>query len=59
MFKVPFEALVRRQIARLLDPGHQSVQFVYDELMKVIYTAYVCYPRMSSSSVNFVMNFKM
>ncbi|XP_059461572.1 dynamin-related protein 3A-like isoform X3 [Corylus avellana] len=33
--EVPFEALVRRQIARLLDPGHQCVQFVYDELMKM------------------------
>ncbi|KAE8056222.1 hypothetical protein FH972_013012 [Carpinus fangiana] len=33
--EVPFEVLVRRQIARLLDPGHQCLLFVYDELMKM------------------------
>ncbi|XP_062163832.1 dynamin-related protein 3B-like isoform X2 [Alnus glutinosa] len=33
--EVPFEVLVRRQIARLLDPGLQCLRFVYDELMKM------------------------
>ncbi|KAK4743253.1 hypothetical protein SAY87_001254 [Trapa incisa] len=33
--EVPFEALVRRQIARLLDPSLQCARFIYDELMKV------------------------
>ncbi|XP_021820907.1 dynamin-related protein 3A-like [Prunus avium] len=33
--EVPFEFLVRRQIARLLDPSLQCLQFVYDELMKI------------------------
>ncbi|KAK4349536.1 hypothetical protein RND71_032291 [Anisodus tanguticus] len=32
---VPFEILVRRQIARLLDPSVQCLQFVYDELIKI------------------------
>lgn len=33
--EVPFEVLVRRQIARLLDPSLQCLQFVYDELIKI------------------------
>ncbi|KAK4784250.1 hypothetical protein SAY86_018618 [Trapa natans] len=33
--EVPFEALVRRQIARLLDPSLQCARFIYDELMKI------------------------
>ncbi|KAG6698086.1 hypothetical protein I3843_08G004800 [Carya illinoinensis] len=33
--EVPFEVLVRRQIARLLDPSLQCLRFVYDELMKM------------------------
>lgn len=33
--QVPFEVLVRRQIARLLDPSLQCARFIYDELMKV------------------------
>lgn len=33
--KVPFEVLVRRQIARLLDPSLQCARFIYDELIKV------------------------
>ncbi|BBH06998.1 dynamin-related protein 3A, partial [Prunus dulcis] len=33
--EVPFEFLVRRQIARRLDPSLQCLRFVYDELMKV------------------------
>ncbi|PON94590.1 Dynamin superfamily [Trema orientale] len=33
--EVPFKALVRRQIARLLDPSRQCVRYVYDELMKI------------------------
>ncbi|KAH9760243.1 dynamin-1-like protein [Citrus sinensis] len=33
--KVPFEVLVRRQIARLLDPCLQCLRFVYDELIKM------------------------
>ncbi|KAG6417439.1 hypothetical protein SASPL_119598 [Salvia splendens] len=32
---VPFEVLVRRQIARLLDPSLQCARFIYDELMKM------------------------
>lgn len=35
VFQVPFEVLVRRQIARLLDPCLQCLRFVYDELIKV------------------------
>ncbi|XP_020420321.1 dynamin-related protein 3A-like [Prunus persica] len=35
MLMVPFEFLVRRQIARLLDPSLQCLRFVYDELMKI------------------------
>ncbi|TYJ03289.1 hypothetical protein E1A91_A12G017800v1 [Gossypium mustelinum] len=33
--EVPFEVLVRRQIARLLDPSLQCARFIYDELIKV------------------------
>ncbi|XP_041991528.1 dynamin-related protein 3A-like [Salvia splendens] len=33
--EVPFEVLVRRQIARLLDPSLQCARFIYDELMKM------------------------
>ncbi|KAM1317525.1 hypothetical protein ACFX13_002882 [Malus domestica] len=33
--EVPFENLVRRQIARLLDPSLQCARFIYDELMKI------------------------
>ncbi|XP_060179420.1 dynamin-related protein 3A-like isoform X2 [Lycium barbarum] len=33
--EVPFEVLVRRQIARLLDPSIQCLRFVYDELIKI------------------------
>ncbi|KAF5444232.1 hypothetical protein F2P56_036721 [Juglans regia] len=32
--EVPFEVLVRRQIARLLDPSLQCARFIYDELIK-------------------------
>ncbi|KAI5329209.1 hypothetical protein L3X38_028606 [Prunus dulcis] len=35
VLEVPFEFLVRRQNARLLDPSLQCLRFVYDELMKV------------------------
>ncbi|XP_047944968.1 dynamin-related protein 3A-like [Salvia hispanica] len=33
--EVPFEVLVRRQIARLLDPSLQCTRFIYDELIKM------------------------
>ncbi|KAK1418266.1 hypothetical protein QVD17_27409 [Tagetes erecta] len=33
--EVPFEVLIRRQIARLLDPSVQCARFVYDELVKM------------------------
>ncbi|KAE8700302.1 Dynamin-related protein 3B [Hibiscus syriacus] len=33
--EVPFEVLVRRQIARLSDPCHQCLLIVYDELIKI------------------------
>ncbi|XWS17882.1 hypothetical protein CRYUN_Cryun33cG0106600 [Craigia yunnanensis] len=33
--EVPFEVLVRRQIARLSDPCHQCLRVVYDELIKI------------------------
>lgn len=36
IFQVPFEVLVRRRIARLLDPSLQCLSFVYDELIKVL-----------------------
>ncbi|KAG5548431.1 hypothetical protein RHGRI_013949 [Rhododendron griersonianum] len=32
---VPFEVLVRKQIARLLDPSLQCARFIYDELIKM------------------------
>ncbi|XP_056163364.1 dynamin-related protein 3A isoform X1 [Syzygium oleosum] len=32
---VPFEVLIRRQIARLLDPSIQCARFIYDELIKI------------------------
>uniref|UniRef100_A0A3Q7ERJ6 Uncharacterized protein n=1 Tax=Solanum lycopersicum TaxID=4081 RepID=A0A3Q7ERJ6_SOLLC len=31
--EVPFEVLIRRQIARLMDPSFQCARFIYDELM--------------------------
>uniref|UniRef100_A0A0D6R1E7 Dynamin-type G domain-containing protein n=1 Tax=Araucaria cunninghamii TaxID=56994 RepID=A0A0D6R1E7_ARACU len=39
--EVPFEVLVRRQIARLLDPSIQCARFIYDELMKLWGSFYV------------------
>ncbi|XP_058222265.1 dynamin-related protein 3A-like [Rhododendron vialii] len=36
--EVPFEVLVRRQIARLLDPSLQCLRLVYDELIKITRT---------------------
>ncbi|OMO90673.1 hypothetical protein COLO4_18971 [Corchorus olitorius] len=33
--EVPFEVLVRRQIALLSDPCHQCLRIVYDELIKI------------------------
>lgn len=33
--QVPFEVLIRRQIARLMDPSFQCARFIYDELVKV------------------------
>lgn len=33
--EVPFEVLVRRQMARLLDPSLQCARFIYDELIKM------------------------
>ncbi|XP_051137736.1 dynamin-related protein 3B-like isoform X2 [Andrographis paniculata] len=33
--EVPFEVLVRKQIARLLDPSLQCARFIYDELIKM------------------------
>ncbi|KAI9191458.1 hypothetical protein LWI28_008696 [Acer negundo] len=33
--EVPFELLVRRQIARFLDPCFQCLRFVHDELIKI------------------------
>ncbi|KAG5526115.1 hypothetical protein RHGRI_032414 [Rhododendron griersonianum] len=33
--EIPFEVLVRRQIARLLDPSLQCARFIYDELIKM------------------------
>ncbi|XP_047321253.1 dynamin-related protein 3A-like isoform X2 [Impatiens glandulifera] len=33
--EVPFGVLVRRQIARLLDPSLQCARFIYDELVKM------------------------
>ncbi|KAK4254205.1 hypothetical protein QN277_009617 [Acacia crassicarpa] len=33
--EVPFEVLVRRQIARLLDPSLQCARFIFDELIEI------------------------
>ncbi|XVF01482.1 hypothetical protein REPUB_Repub04eG0092900 [Reevesia pubescens] len=33
--EVPFEVLIHRQIARLLDPSLQCARFIYDELIKI------------------------
>ncbi|KAK4378558.1 hypothetical protein RND71_000420 [Anisodus tanguticus] len=33
--EVPFEVLIRRQIARLADPSIQCARFIYDELVKM------------------------
>ncbi|CAI9104133.1 OLC1v1002754C1 [Oldenlandia corymbosa var. corymbosa] len=33
--EVPFEVLIRKQIARLLDPSLQCARFIYDELIKM------------------------
>ncbi|KAL6545829.1 Dynamin-related protein 3A [Orobanche gracilis] len=33
--EVPFEMLIRRQIARLLDPSLQCARFIYDELIRM------------------------
>ncbi|KAL2936739.1 Dynamin-related protein 3A [Bienertia sinuspersici] len=33
--EVPFEVLIRKQIARLLDPSIQCARFIYDELIKM------------------------
>ncbi|XP_049351794.1 dynamin-related protein 3B-like isoform X2 [Solanum verrucosum] len=33
--EVPFEVLIRRQIARLMDPSFQCARFIYDELVKM------------------------
>ncbi|KAA8545668.1 hypothetical protein F0562_020881 [Nyssa sinensis] len=33
--EVPFEVLIRRQIARLLDPSLQCARFIYNELIKM------------------------
>ncbi|XP_076894518.1 dynamin-related protein 3B-like [Bidens hawaiensis] len=33
--EVPFEVLIRRQIARLVDPSLQCARFIYDELIKM------------------------
>ncbi|XP_052879062.1 dynamin-related protein 3A-like [Gossypium arboreum] len=40
--EVPFEVLVRRQIARLLDPSLQCARFIYDELIKMILVSHRC-----------------
>ncbi|KAJ9174983.1 hypothetical protein P3X46_013572 [Hevea brasiliensis] len=39
--EVPFEVLVRRQIARLLDPSLQCARFIYDELIKISHRSLV------------------
>ncbi|KAM5564635.1 dynamin-related protein 3A-like [Rosa sericea] len=39
--EVPFEVLVRREIARLLDPSLQCLRFVYEELVKISRTCKV------------------
>uniref|UniRef100_A0A6N2MQK0 Dynamin-type G domain-containing protein n=1 Tax=Salix viminalis TaxID=40686 RepID=A0A6N2MQK0_SALVM len=33
--EVPFEVLIRKQIARLLDPSLQCARFIYNELIKI------------------------
>ncbi|XP_009590783.1 dynamin-related protein 3B [Nicotiana tabacum] len=33
--EVPFEVLIRRQIARLMEPSFQCARFIYDELIKM------------------------
>ncbi|GAB2260180.1 hypothetical protein Droror1_Dr00011035 [Drosera rotundifolia] len=38
---VPFEVLVRRQIARLLDPSVQCAAFIYNELVKISHNSVV------------------
>uniref|UniRef100_A0A1D1ZL45 Dynamin-related protein 3A n=1 Tax=Anthurium amnicola TaxID=1678845 RepID=A0A1D1ZL45_9ARAE len=43
--EVPFEVLVRRRIARLLDPSLQCLRFIYDELIKISHTCAVDLPR--------------
>ena len=45
-FQVPFEMLVRRQIARLLEPSLQCARFVYEELVKVHLLALESLPQM-------------
>ncbi|XP_024161414.1 dynamin-related protein 3A isoform X2 [Rosa chinensis] len=39
--EVPFEVLVKREIARLLDPSLQCLRFVYEELVKISRTCEV------------------
>ncbi|KAI3702240.1 hypothetical protein L6452_27969 [Arctium lappa] len=39
--EVPFEVLIRRQIARLLDPSVQCARFIYDELIKMSHNCMV------------------
>ncbi|KAK2978746.1 hypothetical protein RJ640_003905, partial [Escallonia rubra] len=39
--EVPFQVLVRRQIARLLDPSLQCARFIYNELVKVSHCCHV------------------
>ncbi|XP_021853791.1 dynamin-related protein 3A isoform X2 [Spinacia oleracea] len=39
--EVPFEVLVRRQIARLSDPSIQCAQFIYNELVKMSHSSMV------------------
>jgi hypothetical protein len=43
LLQVPFELLVRRQIARLLEPSLQCARFIYDELVKVSNTDFPGY----------------
>lgn len=38
---VPFEVLVKRQIARLLDPSRQCARFIYNELVKMSHSCMV------------------
>ncbi|KVI01847.1 Dynamin [Cynara cardunculus var. scolymus] len=39
--EIPFEVLIRRQIARLLDPSVQCARFIYDELIKMSHNCMV------------------